>query len=120
MITITDAIISLGITEYVLRGEPTSSSEFNSMFSKVTSINSNGIAIESNDPDDFGTTWTAVKEKYDELTATYNAQEYARKRKVKYDALNQFELISDDAINGTTTHKDAILAIKSEFPKPQE
>ena len=48
----------------------------------------------------------------------YDAQEYARKRKAKYDALNQFELISDDAINGTTTHKDAILAIKAEFPKP--
>ena len=52
------------------------------------------------------------------LQAAYDAQEYARKRKAKYDALNQFELISDDAINGTTTHKDAILAIKSEFPKP--
>ena len=48
----------------------------------------------------------------------YDAQEYARKRKAKYDALNQFELISDDSINGTTTHKDAILAIKAEFPKP--
>ena len=54
------------------------------------------------------------------LQAVYDSQEYARKRKAKYDALNQFELISDDAINGTTTHKDAIVAIKSEFPKPQE
>ena len=52
------------------------------------------------------------------LTTLYTNQEYARKRKAKYDALNQFELISDDAINGTTTHKDAIVAIKSEFPKP--
>ena len=52
------------------------------------------------------------------LEAVYDSQEYARKRKAKYDALNQFELISDDAINGTTTHKDAILAIKAEFPKP--
>ena len=52
------------------------------------------------------------------LQTIYDAQDYARKRKVKYDALNQFELISDDAINGTTTHKDAILAIKAEFPKP--
>ena len=52
------------------------------------------------------------------LQTEYDAQEYARKRKAKYDALNQFELISDDAINGTTTHKDAIVAIKSEFPKP--
>ena len=52
------------------------------------------------------------------LQTEWNAKDYARKRKAKYDALNQFELISDDAINGTTTHKDAIVAIKSEFPKP--
>ena len=52
------------------------------------------------------------------LKAEWDAKDYARKRKAKYDALNQFELISDDAINGTTTHKDAIVAIKSEFPKP--
>jgi len=50
--------------------------------------------------------------------AEYDAQEYARNRKAEYDALNQMELISDDSINGTTTHKDAILAIKAEFPKP--
>jgi len=43
---------------------------------------------------------------------------YRELRKTKYDALNQLELISDDAINGTTTHKDAILAIKAEIPKP--
>ena len=48
----------------------------------------------------------------------YDANAYARSRKAAYDALNQFELISDDAINGTTTHADAILAIKAEFPKP--
>jgi hypothetical protein len=63
-------------------------------------------------------TESAVTTKVNELQAAYDAQAYARKRKVKYDALNQFELISDDAINGTTTHKDAIVAIKSEFPKP--
>ena len=52
------------------------------------------------------------------LQAEYDANAYARSRKAAYDALNQLELISDDAINGTTTHKDAILAIKAEFPKP--
>jgi hypothetical protein len=52
------------------------------------------------------------------LQAEYDANQYQRDRKVKYDALNQLELISDDAINGTTTHKDAILAIKAEIPKP--
>ena len=48
----------------------------------------------------------------------YNAQAYARSRKAKYDLLNQFELIGDDATNGTTTHKDAIAAIKAAHPKP--
>ena len=61
---------------------------------------------------------SVIEAKMIEVQTAYDAQEYARKRKAKYDALNQFELISDDAINGTTTHRDAILAIKSEFPKP--
>jgi len=52
------------------------------------------------------------------LQDIYDANAYARSRKTAYDALNQLELISDDAINGTTTHADAILAIKAEFPKP--
>ena len=51
------------------------------------------------------------------LQAEYDAQEYARNRKEEYDALNQFELISDDDANGTTTHKDAIAAIKTKWPK---
>jgi hypothetical protein len=51
------------------------------------------------------------------LKAKYDAQDYARNRKIEYDALNQLELISDDAINGTTTHKDAVNAIKAKYPK---
>ena len=51
------------------------------------------------------------------IETEYDAQEYARNRKVEYDALNQFELISDDDANGTTTHKDAIVAIKTKWPK---
>ena len=53
----------------------------------------------------------------DAKDAEWEAEEYARKRKTEYDALNQFEMISDDAINGTTTHKDAIVAIKAKWPK---
>ena len=52
-----------------------------------------------------------------EMQTEYDSQEYARKRKDEYDALNQFELIGEDSINGTTNHKDAILAIKAKYPK---
>ena len=56
-------------------------------------------------------------EKY-ESEAAYNAQQYARDRKAKYDLLNQDEMRFDDTVNGTTTWVDAILAIKDAHPKP--
>ena len=62
-------------------------------------------------------TESEVNTKVAELQATYDSLDYSRKRKIEYDQLNQFELISDDSINGTTTHKDAILAIKTKYPK---
>jgi len=51
--------------------------------------------------------------------AAYDALDYSRKRKTAYDKLNQLELMSDDSINGTSTHKDAILKVKSDYPKPE-
>ncbi len=67
MTTISQAISALGITEWVLRGEPTNETEFNQMFRKVTGADSNGSAIESDKPSDFGTTWKAVSDKKTEL-----------------------------------------------------
>ena len=67
MTTIAQAISELGITEWVLRGTPTSEEEFNQMFRKVTGVDSNGSGIESADPKDFGTTWKAVSDKKAEL-----------------------------------------------------
>ena len=52
------------------------------------------------------------------LQAAYDAQEYARKRKAKYDLLNQDEMRYDDLKNSTTTWVDAIDAIKTAHPKP--
>ena len=69
MASVSQALLELNITEWVLRGEPTTEAEFNQMFRKVTGADANGSAIESSDPADFGTTWTAVKAKQDELTA---------------------------------------------------
>jgi len=57
---------------------------------------------------------------YVRLHAEYDAQDYSRKRREEYNQLNQFELIGEDSINGTTNHKDAILAIKDKYPKPTE
>ena len=67
MTTISQAITALGIEDWVLRGEPTNEEEFNAMFRKVTGADSNGSAIESDKPSDFGTTWKAVSDKKTEL-----------------------------------------------------
>ena len=67
--SIAEALTELGITEWVLRGEPTTEAEFGQMFRKVTGADSNGSAIESADPDDWGTTWSAVNAKAAELRA---------------------------------------------------
>ena len=69
MTDIAQALTSLGINEWVLRGAPTSKSEFEKMFAKVTGTDENGTAIESNDPKDFGVTWDEVKAEKDKLVA---------------------------------------------------
>jgi len=69
MASVAEALSELGITEWVLRGEPTTEAEFNEMFRKVTGADANGSAIESSDPADWGTTWSAISTKKDELTA---------------------------------------------------
>lgn len=69
MANVSNALTELGITEWVLRGEPTTEEEFGAMFRKVTGADSNGSAIESSDPSDWGTDWATVSAKVTELTA---------------------------------------------------
>ncbi len=66
MTTISNALTELGITEWVLRGEPTTEAEFNEMFRKVTGSDANGSAIESTD---HGIAWADVSAKRDALIA---------------------------------------------------
>ena len=69
MASIAEALTELGITEWVLRGEPTSAAEFKEMFRKVTGADENGSAIESANSADWGVTWTQVNNKLKELNA---------------------------------------------------
>lgn len=80
MTTVSTALTELGVTEWVLRGEPTTEAEFTTMFSKVTGSDDNGTAIESNDPADWGTTWAAVVAKRDELIAAQPLKELRAER----------------------------------------
>jgi len=63
-------------------------------------------------------TESEVTTKVNELQASYDALDYSRVRKAKYDLLNQDEMRYDDLINNTTTWRDGIAAIKAAHPKP--
>jgi phenylpyruvate tautomerase PptA (4-oxalocrotonate tautomerase family) len=70
MATVADAIIALiPDEEWVLRGEPTTEDEFTSMFRRVIGENENGTAIESDNPDNWGITWSQIETKRAELEA---------------------------------------------------
>ena len=71
MATVSEAISALDPNcRFVLRGEPTDAISFNAAFSLVVGVNDNGLAILSDDPDDWeeaGITWGTVKIKLADL-----------------------------------------------------
>ena len=69
MANIGQTLSALGVTEWVLRGEPENADEFGAMFRKVTGSDDNGSAIESDNASDWGVTWAQVQTKQSELTA---------------------------------------------------
>ena len=69
MASVSQALSELNITEWVLRGEPTTEAEFGAMFRKVVGADDNGSAIESANPSDWGVDWATVSAKVAELTA---------------------------------------------------
>ena len=69
MATVSDALSALGVTEWVLRGEPENAEEFGVMFRKVTGADENGSAIESDNSADWGVSWDEVNVKLQDLTA---------------------------------------------------
>ena len=70
MATGADAISALIPDEqWVLRGEPTTEDEFNAMFRRIIGEDDNGSAIESDNPHNWGVSWTTVSAKKAELDA---------------------------------------------------
>ena len=83
MATVAEALQELSITEWVLRGEPTSEAEFKTMFRKVTGADENGSAIESDDTSKWGVTWKQVSDKMTAIDAAAPMKELRRQRDAK-------------------------------------
>ena len=80
MANVGNALSALGVTEWVLRGEPTNADEFGAMFRKVTGTTEDGSAIESDNSSDWGVTWDEVNEKLQDLTAAEPMKELRAER----------------------------------------
>ena len=59
-----------------------------------------------------------IQTEMDRLDAEYDAQEYARNRAIAYPSTgDQLDMIYKDMKNSTTTHADAVEAVKTKYPK---
>ena len=94
MATVAEALTELKITEWVMRGEPTTESEFKSMFKKVTGVDENGTAIESEDTSKWGVTWKEVSDEKAKLEAAAPMVELRKQRDAKL-AETDFYALSD-------------------------
>ena len=94
MATVGNALTELGITEWVLRGEPTKESEFKEMFRKVTGADENGTAIETDDTSKWGVTWKQVSDKMAAIDAAAPMKELRLQRNAKL-AETDFHALSD-------------------------
>ena len=83
MATVAEALQELSITEWVLRGEPTSEAEFKTMFRKVTGADANGSAIESEDTSKWGVTWKQVSDKMTAIDAAAPLKQLRIERNAK-------------------------------------
>ena len=83
MATVSEALQELSITEWVLRGEPTSEDEFKTMFRKVTGADANGSAIESDDTSKWGVTWKQVSDKMTAIDAAAPLKQLRVERNAK-------------------------------------
>lgn len=115
MASVVEALNDLGITEWVIRGEPTTEAEFNAMFRKITGEDDEGSAVESSDTNDFGVTWSQVSAKITEIDNAAPMAELRKERDRKL-AETDFYGLSDVTMSAAmTTYRQALRDITDNY-----
>lgn len=115
MTDVATALGALGVTEWVMRGEPTNETEFNSMFAKVTGEDGNGSAIESSNPADFGVTWSQVNTKKTELVNAEPLKLLRAERDSRLAATDWWGLSDLTMTSDQTTYRQALRDITGTY-----
>jgi hypothetical protein len=124
MITLGDAIYSLGIRDFVILGEPTNEEEFLSMFRRVIKEYPDRTPDLDDNPLNFGVTWAEAVAEKQRLELDYQAKEYQRQRQPEYPPLADLA----DALywqaqgdnSKMTAYLAAVQAVKDKYPKGVE
>jgi len=102
--------------QVVVNGEPSNQAEYEANVKYISGADENGSAIFK-DTQDF--TWSQVSAKKAELQTDYDNKQYQRDRADAYPSIqDQLDMQYHDAVDGTTTWKDAIATVKTDIPKP--
>jgi hypothetical protein len=116
MASVAQALSDLGITEWVLRGEPTTEYEFNNMFRKVIGEDANGTGIESDNPDDFGVTWSQITAKQTALDNDAPMKELRRQRNAKLAETDFYGMSDNTMSDAMATYRQALRDITTQTP----
>jgi|TARA_R110000824_G_scaffold243261_2_gene431884 hypothetical protein len=102
--------------EFVIKGEPTTESEYNLQVKFVSGVDSSNNTSIFSDTQPY--TWSEVSTEKTALQTAYDNNEYQRDRVNAYPSIqDQLDMQYWDNVNSTTTWKDAIAKVKSDNPK---
>ena len=113
MANIGEALSSLGIEDWVLRGEPKNEDEFKEMFRKITGADENGSAIETDDTSKWGVTWKQVSDKMTAIDAAAPMKELRRQRDAKLAETDWTALSDVTMADNMKTYRQALRDLPS-------
>ena len=97
---------------------PVTEEQYNAGYQEITSVDSDGGAVLSNNVSDFTVKYADAKAKYNSLITTWDAEEYARNRVSEYpDWGTQLDYIYHNGIDKWKT--DIVDPVKNKYPKPE-
>ena len=97
--------------EFVIKGEPTTESEYNLQVKFVSGVDSSNNTSIFSDTQPY--TWSEVSTEKTALQTAYDNNEYQRDRVNVYPSIqDQLDMQYWDNVNSTTTWKDAIAEVK--------
>lgn len=116
LVPMAQALEALGIEGWSLHGEPTTEAEFNAAFIRIIGYDSEDMAIESTDPNDFGVTWAEVSAKRTELENAEPMRVLRLERDRRIAETDWWALGDRTMTSAQTTYRQALRDITTQTP----